>query len=116
MPNFKLIVSDPKTGKAQTMELEEQKSQSLIGREIGEIIDGSIIGAKGKVKITGGSDKDGTPMRRDILGGGKKFVILSGGVGFKPRKKGLRKRKVVRGKIITEDIYQINMAISEERH
>ena len=36
MPKFKLIVSDPKTGKASTTELDEQKSQSLISREIGE--------------------------------------------------------------------------------
>lgn len=112
MPNFKLIVSDSKTGKAQTIELDEQKSQPLMGREIGEVIDGSVIGVKGKVKITGGSDKDGMPMRSDILGGGKKFIILSSGVGFKPKRKGMRKRKGVRGKMITEDTYQINMAIS----
>ena len=53
-------------------------------------------------------------MRKDILGGGKKFVLLSGGVGFKSKRKGLRKRKIVRGKMVTEDTYQINMAISEK--
>lgn len=114
MPKFKLIISNPKDGKSTSMELDDQKSKSLIGREINEVIDGSIIGIKEKVKITGGSDKDGIPMRRDISGGAKKFIILSGGIGFNPTRKGERRRKVVRGRMITEDSYQINMAISNE--
>ncbi|MCW3975790.1 MAG: 30S ribosomal protein S6e [Candidatus Bathyarchaeota archaeon] len=115
MPKFKLIVSDPKNGKSSSIELDDQKSKSLIGRQIDEVIDGSALGLKGKVKITGGSDKDGIPMRKDILGGSKKFIILSGGVGFNPKRKGERKRKVVRGKMITEDTYQINVILREEK-
>lgn len=115
MPKFKLIVSDPKNGKSSSIELDDQKSKSLIGRQIDEVIDGSTLGLNGKVRITGGSDKDGIPMRKDILGGSKKYIILSGGVGFNPKRKGERKRKVVRGKMITEDTYQINLVLSEEK-
>ena len=114
MPKFKLIVSEPKTGKAKSIELDEEKSKSLIDRQIGEAIDGSIFGVKGRVKITGGSDKDGIPMRSDIHGSGKKHIILSGGTGFNPKKDGERKRKVVRGKMIVEDTYQINMTILQK--
>jgi small subunit ribosomal protein S6e len=48
-------------------------------------------------------------MRPDVQGGTKKYVVLSGGVGFKPRTFGERKRKLVRGRIITEETYQVNM-------
>ena len=114
MPKFKLIVSEPNTGKAKSIELDEEKSRSLIDKQIGDTIDGSIIGVKGKAEITGGTDKDGIPMRNDIHGSGKKYIILSDGPGFKPKKNGERKRKVIRGKIITEDTYQINMALVQK--
>ncbi len=114
MVKFKLVISDPKTGKAQSVELEGPKVVPLIGKKIGEIVDGSIVGLTGqKLMITGGTDKDGFPLRRDIHGGVKAKVVLSGGVGFHPKIKGQRKRKTVRGNVITEDTAQINMKIVE---
>jgi len=112
---FKLVVSNPETGKASIHELEGSRAQPLIGREIGEVTDGSIIGMdKVKLQITGGSDKDGIPMRPDVHGGGKKYTALSGGVGFKPRTSGERRRKLIRGRMITDQTYQINMRIMKE--
>ncbi|MCX8170938.1 MAG: 30S ribosomal protein S6e, partial [Candidatus Bathyarchaeota archaeon] len=82
--------------------------------KIGDIIDGSIVGAPGtKLIITGGSDKDGFPMRADIHGGVKAHVLLSSGPGFKPKDEGERRRKTIRGNVITEDVLQINMKIIE---
>ncbi|WP_455367530.1 S6e family ribosomal protein [[Eubacterium] cellulosolvens] len=113
MAKFKIVVSDP-SGKSQSLELEGAKAHPLIGRTLNEVIDGGLLGISGKkVKITGGTDKDGVPMRVDIQGGGKKSVILSSGPGFKPRRSGERRRKMVRGKIITEDTYLLNMRILE---
>ena len=113
MAKFKLVISDSK-GKSQTVELEGVKAVPLIGRRIGEIVDGSIAGLSGsKLLITGGTDKDGFPMRPDVHGGVKARVVLSGGVGFHPKVKGERRRKTVRGNVITEDIVQINMKILE---
>ena len=115
MPKFKIVVSDPKEGRTQTIELEGPAAKPLIGRELGDIIDGGILGLpKVKVKITGGTDKDGIPMRMDVHGGGKKKVRLSGGIGFKPKTKGERRRKLVRGRVITEDTYLLNMVILHE--
>lgn len=115
MAKFKLVVSNPETGKASIHELEGSRAQPLIGREIGEVTDGSIIGMdKVKLQITGGSDKDGIPMRPDVHGGGKKYTALSGGVGFKPRTSGERRRKLIRGRMITDQTYQINMRIMKE--
>lgn len=95
--------------KAWQLVLDEAKARSFIGLKIGDKIDASIIGLKGELLITGGSDSSGFPMRPDIHGGVKVKVLLSGPPGFKPRKKGERRRKTVRGNTITPDIVQINV-------
>ena len=116
MAKFKVIVSDPADGTSQSMELEETQAVPLIGRKLGEVIDGTAVKLSGyKLKITGGSDKDGFPMRPSVHGGVRKRIILSGGVGFNPLEKGQRKRKTVRGNVITDEIVQVNMKIIEKR-
>jgi len=112
MVKVKLVVSDPKSGKSQVVELDEGKLRPFIGLRLGDRIDGSIVGL-GDVELllTGGTDKDGFPLRPDVHGGVKAKVILSGGPGFSPRVKGERRRKTVRGNMITEDIAQLNVKI-----
>ncbi|MEM1570175.1 MAG: 30S ribosomal protein S6e [Candidatus Bathyarchaeia archaeon] len=114
MAKFKLVVANPKTGKSRTFEVEGVQAVPLLGRRIGEVIDGSVMGL-GKVKllITGGSDKDGIPMRPDVRGGVKKYILISEGPGFNPRKEGVRVRKLVRGNTITEDTLQVNVKVVE---
>jgi len=112
LAKFKMIVSDPQTRKATVAELEGSRAQVLVGRNIGDVIDGSQLGFAGtKLKITGGCDKDGVPMRADVHGGAKKHVVLSGGVGFRPERSGERRRKLVRGSMITDETYQVNTVI-----
>ena len=83
----------------------------MLGSRIGSTIDSSVIGvAGGKLKITGGSDKSGTPMRSDVHGGVKKYVLLSTGVGNRSE---ARLRKLVRGNMVTEEIYQLNCMLVE---
>lgn len=110
MAQFKLIISDPKGGSI-TRELKDRAAQPLVGSRIGNLIDASVIGvAGGKLKITGGSDKSGTPMRPDVHGGVKKYVLLSNGVGNRDE---ARVRKLVRGNVVTEEIYQLNCLLVE---
>ncbi|MEM2226760.1 MAG: S6e family ribosomal protein [Candidatus Bathyarchaeia archaeon] len=112
MAKFKVSIAIPEAKEVKTVELEGSRAAPLVGREIGDIVDGSLVGMPGKrVRITGGSDKDGIPMRGDVHGGGKKYVLLSGPPGFRPKIKGLRKRKLVRGRMITDETYQINMVV-----
>jgi small subunit ribosomal protein S6e len=114
MAKFKVIVSDPEAGTSKVVELEEARATPFIGRRLGEIIDGSAVDLPAhKVQILGGSDKDGVPMRGNVHGGVRRAVVLSGGVGFIPKKKGERRRKTVRGSTITDEIAQINMKIVE---
>jgi len=108
MAQFKLVLSDPRTGKSEVHELKDASAQQLVGRKIGEIVDGAAIGLSGKIMITGGSDKAGFPMRSDVLGGGKNYVLMSSGVGFKSSIRGAKRRRMVRGGTITEEIFQLN--------
>lgn len=113
MAHFKLVVSDP-TGKSSSREIKDILAQPLLGSRIGDVLDSSIIGVNpGKMKITGGSDKSGAPMRADVHGGVKKYVLLSKGVGMKNNLEGVRVRKLIRGNLITEEIYQLNCSLIE---
>jgi len=115
MAKFKIIVSDPETGRSSIVEVEGSRAAPLIGRRIGETLDGTVVGLSGhKVQISGGCDIAGFPMRPDVHGGVKSRALLSGGVGYRPQEKGSRKRKTVRGNTVTEDIAQINMKIVEK--
>jgi small subunit ribosomal protein S6e len=114
MAKFKVIVSDPEARTSKAVELEEARAAPLLGRKIGEVIDGSIIDQPGhKAQIMGGSDKDGFPMRPSVHGGVRRRIVLSGGVGFSPPNEGARKRKTIRGNVITDEIVQINVKITE---
>jgi len=115
MAKFKVIVSEPEAGTSKAVELEEARAVPLIGKKIGDVIDGSIVDLPGyKVQITGGSDKDGFPMRPNVHGGVRRRVILSGGTGFNPQSGGARRRKTIRGNVITDEIVQVNMKVIEK--
>jgi len=115
MAKFKVIVSDPEEGTSKVVELEGTRAAPLVGRKIGETVDGSMFDLPGhKVQIRGGSDKDGFPMKLNVHGGVRRKIILSGGVGFHPKDDGMRRRKTVRGDVITEEIVQVNAKIVEK--
>ena len=115
MAKFKVIISDLETGKSRFVEVEGTQAVPLVGRKLGEVIDGSVVKMSGhKLEITGGSDRDGFPMRPNVHGGVRVRAILSEGVGFHPSQKGERQRKTLRGDTVTEDIVQINMKIVEK--
>jgi small subunit ribosomal protein S6e len=113
LANFKLTISDKK-GKSLSKELKDREANSLIGLHIGNELDAAVIGLAGKIKITGGSDKSGMPMRSDIYGSARKPVLLSKGVGLQNIEKGQRRRRLIRGNTISEEIYQINCSYDGE--
>ncbi len=109
---MKLVVADPETGKTYQKELDKNQEKVLYGVKIGDKIKGDSFGLVGyELVITGGSDKDGFPMRADLHGTSRKRVLLSKGPGFHPKRKGERRRKTVRGNTIAEDIAQVNAKI-----
>ena len=113
LASFKLTISDKK-GRSITKEIKENDANPLLGLKVGNEVDAAIVGLGGKMKITGGSDKSGVPMRSDLHGGSRKYLLLSKGVGLQDAEKGQRVRKLVRGNTISEEIYQLNCKFDGE--
>ena len=114
MVEFKAIINDVKTGKSYNVAVSGHHANSLIGKNVGEVIDGIFVGLPGyKLKITGGSDGNGTPMRKDLPGNKRRGLLLSEGLGFHEKYPGQRRRVAIRGCTISSEIVQINMAVSE---
>ncbi|MCD6477378.1 MAG: 30S ribosomal protein S6e [Candidatus Aenigmarchaeota archaeon] len=109
---FKIVISN-KDGKAYQI---ERDVPTFIGMRIGQNFDGSLIGMNGYIlQVTGGSDKEGFPMRRDLDGMIRKKALLTSGPGYRPKGRGVRERKMIRGNRIGEDIVQVNVRVVEKK-
>ncbi len=123
---FKINIGT-KDGKTYKVETE---NQALIGKELGGKVDGKDISPDFEgyeFEITGASDKSGLTAMKEVEGLGRKKLLLSYGKGMKkrpkregkkkqsnPTPKGLRLRKLVRGKTISNEISQINLKLIKE--
>lgn len=115
MVDFKVVLSDPSTGRAYNIDASGAGAGSFIGKRIGDEIDGGSLGFDGyKIKITGASDRNGTPARKSLPVAGRRKILMAGGVGFHPRIEGERRRKMMRGAEITQDFVQINAIVSAQ--
>ncbi|MDH7507526.1 MAG: 30S ribosomal protein S6e [Candidatus Thermoplasmatota archaeon] len=115
MVEFRVVVNDSKSGKSYQVKVTGHHANSLIGKKIGDEVDGIFVSLPGyKLVITGGTDKDGFAMRKDLPGMVRRKLLLSKGICFKPKEKGMRKKKSVRGNTINQDIVQINMKVIKE--
>ena len=102
-------------GKTKQIKLDDAQAKKLHGLKIGSKVKGDDFGLPGyELEITGGTDKDGFPMRKDLQGTARKKLLLASGPGYKPKEKGVRKRKMIRGNTVAEDIAQLNMKVLKE--
>jgi small subunit ribosomal protein S6e len=82
--------TDPTSGgKSYSLKISGNNHAQLLGKKIGDTVDGIFVGegeqtlSGYKLQITGGSDKTGTPLRRDLDGGSRQAVLVTQSVGFK---------------------------------
>lgn len=102
-----LVISDPKTGKGHTKKVEE--IGLFLNKKIGETIKLDSINLAGyEAKITGGSDKQGFPMKADLSGTMRKKVFITS-----DKKKGIRKRTSVRGNTVSTETSQLNLVVTK---
>ncbi|MCS7106870.1 MAG: 30S ribosomal protein S6e [Acidilobaceae archaeon] len=103
--------------------VDENVAIRLAGLEVGDYVDGSLFGLKGlRLKIVGGSDATGLPMHPGVPGTGRWEVLLAGPPGYRPKRKGERRRKSVRGRMIPDPrverrktaLAQLNLIIVNE--
>ncbi len=123
---FKINIST-KDGKTYKLETE---AESLLGRSLGDKVQGSELlpDLEGyELEITGASDNAGFTAMENVEGIGRKRILLKYGKAMhrrprregkkkvsNPRPKGLRLRKTVLGKVISENIVQINTRVAKE--
>jgi len=111
---IKLVISFP-DGKTEQKELKGEEAERFIGYRIGEKFDGKSVGLSDSLIITGGSDKDGFPMKKGVYGSRREKLLLASGIGYHPKDDGVRKKKRVRGDTITDDIVQINTKVEPKK-
>ncbi|MBN1786721.1 MAG: 30S ribosomal protein S6e [Candidatus Methanofastidiosa archaeon] len=111
---IKLVISYP-DGKTEQKELKGEEAEKFIGFRLGESFDGKSVGLSDSLIITGGSDKDGFPMKKGVYGSRREKLLLSGGIGYHPKDEGVRRKKRVRGDTITEEIVQINTKVAPKK-
>ena len=110
---MKLVVSDPKTGKTAQVDIPEDKRTLIVGKKMGQEIAGDDFGLAGyTLKLTGGSDDSGFPMKASISGSRKFKSLVSTGPGFNPKSKGQRKKKMFRGDTYSLEITQVNSMVT----
>jgi small subunit ribosomal protein S6e len=114
MADFRLVISDPSKKTAYKMDVSGAQASKLLGLGIGDRLSGDAIGLTDySLIVTGGSDKDGVAMRRDLPGAVRKRLLLTGGVGYRPKKAGIRRRKSIRGRVISVETGQINLVVEK---
>lgn len=109
---MKLVISEKETGKAYKLELNEEMEKAIIGKKVWDVLSSDVFGLAGyEIKITGGSDKDGFPIKPTVKGMIRKRMLLKSGVGYNPQRRGVVRRKMVRGNVVSKDMVQINCVV-----
>ncbi len=110
---YKVVVSDPKTGKSYQVDVKDEQARKIRGRKIGDSVEGALVGLPGyKLQVTGGSDRGGFAMRKGIHSQSSSKVLVDKGVGFKA-KGGSRARRRLHGEVVGEDVIQVNTKITD---
>lgn len=104
---MKLNIASPIHGTNICTEVTGNNERLLYGKSLGDIIDAGIFNpeyAGWKVLFTGGSDKQGFPMDASINTDKRQRLLRKkGNIGYKPLRNGERKRKSVRGSVVSEE-------------
>lgn len=127
MAEYKLVISDPKTGKSLQKEVKDDDAKHFKGLKVGQTVKGELMDLPGyEFLITGGSDAAGFPMRRDVAGAGRSKILAVNTIGIENKKrkpnpkkkgwrtmKGMRRKKTVAGNTIYDKTAQINLKITK---
>jgi len=106
---MKLNISYPSSGAQKLFEiLDEHKLRMFYEKRMGAEVEVDTLGDEWKgyvLRITGGNDKQGFPMKQGVLSNVRVRLLLSKGHScYRPRRTGERKRKSVRGCIVDANL------------
>jgi small subunit ribosomal protein S6e len=113
---MKLNIAYPSTGTQKMIDIDDdRKLRAFYDKRISAEVEGDSLGDdyKGYVfKITGGNDKQGFCMRQGVLTAARVRLLMSDGhAGYRPRKRGERKRKSIRGCIVSSELSVLNLVV-----
>ncbi|ENN80846.1 40S ribosomal protein S6 [Dendroctonus ponderosae] len=113
---MKLNVSYPATGCQKLFEVvDEHKIRIFYEKRMGQEVEADPLGDEWKgyvLKISGGNDKQGFPMKQGVLTNSRVRLLLSTGHScYRPRRQGERKRKSVRGCIVDGNLAVIALVV-----
>lgn len=116
---MKLNIANPATGQQKKIEVDDQRAlQQLMDKRIAQDFDASVLGedwAGYVLRITGGADKQGFPMVQGVITNNRVRLLLHEGyTGYNSSRDGERKRKSVRGCIVSPEISVVNMVVSKK--
>jgi len=111
-----LNVSFPATGCQKLIEVEdENKLRLFFDKKIAQEVDGDVLGDayKGYIfKISGGNDKQGFPMKQGVHTAARVRLLFAKGQScYRPRRTGERKRKSVRGCVVSSELSVLNLVV-----
>ena len=93
-------------------------SKTVMDKRMGTEVPGDSLGDEWKgyvLKITGGNDKQGFPMKQGVMHPTRVRLLLSKGHScYRPRREGERKRKSVRGCIVGMDLAVLALAVVKQ--
>jgi len=113
---MKLNISYPATGCQKLVDIDDDnKLRSFYDKRIAQEVEGDVLGDdfRGYIfKISGGNDKQGFPMKQGVLTAGRVRILMREGVScYRQRKRGERKKKSVRGCIVSAELSILNLVV-----
>jgi len=113
---MKLNVAFPSTGAQKIFEIhDEHRLRIFYEKRMGAEVEADLLGDEWKgyvLRICGGNDKQGFPMKQGVLSNIRVRLLLSKGHScYRPRPTGERKRKSVRGCIVDANLSVLSLMI-----
>ncbi|CAG2112020.1 unnamed protein product [Medioppia subpectinata] len=114
-----LNISYPATGCQKLLDIDDEKKVRIFyDKRMGQEVEADSLGdewAGYVVRIAGGNDKQGFPMKQGVLTNARVRLLLSAGHScYRPRRTGERKRKSVRGCIVDSNLSVLALVVVQK--